>query len=78
MNDPWKHRVLGLRCQTCMWFVEKKQYVSANPVPESLQQVNDERGNLGLCRRHAPSMIGYPPVFSMDWCGDHRLDENKL
>lgn len=21
---------------------------------------------------------GYPAVFGMDWCGDHRLDEGKL
>lgn len=31
----------------------------------------------GRCRRHAPTMSGYPAVFSTDWCGDHKLDENK-
>ena len=34
--------------------------------------------HLGRCRRHAPSMSGYPVVFSTDWCGDHKLDETKL
>ena len=32
---------------------------------------------LGRCRRHAPTMSGFPVVFLSDWCGDHKLDENK-
>jgi hypothetical protein len=31
-----------------------------------------ESGN-GRCRRHAPTMSGYPVVFPTDWCGDHKL-----
>lgn len=31
---------------------------------------------LGRCRRHAPTMKGFVPVFETDWCGDHRLDES--
>ena len=31
----------------------------------------------GRCRRHAPTMNGYPVVFeSTDWCGDHKLGSN--
>jgi len=30
----------------------------------------------GRCRRHAPTMNGYPVVFVTDWCGDHKLNEN--
>ena len=30
---------------------------------------------VGRCRRHAPTMSGYPVVFDSDWCGDHKLDE---
>lgn len=33
--------------------------------------------NVGRCRRHAPTMNGYPVVFAADWCGDHKLDETK-
>lgn len=33
---------------------------------------------LGRCRRHAPTLGGWPAVFDMDWCGDHKLDETKL
>ncbi len=33
-----------------------------------------KQGN-GRCRRHAPTMSGYPVVFSDDWCGDHKLNE---
>ena len=68
--DPWRHRSDGMRCKTCMWFVPKDAgpaYASADP-----------RGSIGRCRRHAPTMGGYPVVFEKDWCGDHRLDENKI
>ena len=30
---------------------------------------------LGRCRRHAPTMSGYPAVYNIDWCGDHKLNE---
>ena len=36
------------------------------------------RRDIGRCRRHAPTMNGYPVVFKFDWCGDHRVDENKI
>ena len=65
-NDPWKHRSAGMVCGTCMWFVQKP----ANSI--------DSRGALGRCRRHAPTMNGYPACFASDWCGDHKLDETKL
>lgn len=32
-------------------------------------------GELGRCRRRAPTISGYPAVFVNDWCGDHKLDE---
>jgi hypothetical protein len=31
---------------------------------------------IGRCRRHAPTMGGFPAVYPADWCGDHRVDEN--
>lgn len=36
------------------------------------------REDFGRCRRHAPTMSGFPAVFATDWCGDHKLDESKL
>lgn len=33
---------------------------------------------VGRCRRHAPSMNGYPVVMVTDWCGDHKLDEKTV
>ena len=63
--DPWKHRSTGMKCKTCMWFVEK---VTAGPVTIEL----------GRCRKHAPTMNGYPVVFPDDFCGDHKLDEVKI
>ena len=30
------------------------------------------------CRRHAPTMSGYPAVFKNDWCGDHKLEKKQM
>jgi len=62
--DNWKDRSQNMKCKTCMWFVPKVDV--------------EDIINLGRCRRHAPSMNGFPVVFVNDWCGDHRLDENKI
>jgi hypothetical protein len=62
--DPWVHRSEKMRCKTCMWFAPKKG--------------NNGIVDLGRCRRHAPSMNGYPVVFVNDWCGDHKLNENAM
>lgn len=70
-KDPWTHRSEGMRCKTCIWFVEKVR----QPTPDA--DVNP-LVKIGRCRRHAPTMNGYPVVFAADWCGDHRVDENKL
>lgn len=67
-KDPWAHRSQGMRCATCMWFVAKASKFNLVGL----------RGRLGRCRRHAPTMNGYPVVFELDWCGDHKLDETKL
>ncbi len=63
-KDPWKHRSKGMLCATCMYYVPKV----ANP--------DQGHAALGRCRRHAPTMSGYPVVFPHDWCGDHKLNEN--
>lgn len=65
--DPWKHRSAAMRCSTCMYFVPKQPH---GPRPPDSKDV-------GRCRRHAPTMSGYPVVFRTDWCGDHKLDEEK-
>ncbi len=32
---------------------------------------------IGRCRRHAPTMNGYPVVYAAtDWCGDHKIGTN--
>ena len=63
--DPWKHRSARMKCERCMWFVAKhKEGMRTDKL-------------LGRCRKHAPTMNGYPVVFGDDWCGDHKLDEGK-
>jgi hypothetical protein len=46
--------------------------------PYKVVAPQEQRRVLGRCRRHAPTMNGFPVVFAADWCGDHRLDENKV
>ena len=58
--DNWRHRSKGMKCETCMWYVPKGEY---------------EGSNIGRCRRHSPTMSGWPVMFATDWCGDHKLDE---
>jgi len=68
-NDPWAHRNSGMKCETCMWFVAK--------TPAETEGSAGRQQEVGRCRRHAPTMNGFPVVFGTDWCGDHKLDENK-
>lgn len=67
-DDPWAHRSKTMCCKTCMWFFRK----------DPNGPVSSHYFHLGRCRRHAPTMSGYPAVFENDWCGDHKLDENKI
>ena len=30
------------------------------------------------CRRNAPTMNGFPAVYPTDWCGNHKLDKDKM
>jgi hypothetical protein len=63
-EDNWKHRSVGMKCSTCMHFVEK--------VPDQGEV------KVGRCRKHAPTLNGWPAMKLTDWCGDHKLDEEKL
>jgi len=65
--DPWKHRSKGMCCATCMWCIVKVS-----------EEMTTATRTLARCRKHAPTMTGYPAVFLTDWCGDHKLDENKI
>jgi hypothetical protein len=66
-EDNWVHRADNMRCRTCMFFVRKEAAPgTVYPSP------------VGRCRHRSPTMKGWPVMFSTDWCGDHKLDENKL
>lgn len=66
LTDNWRHRSTLMRCATCMWYMPKE------PHNKTTKQ------ELGRCKRHAPTLNGFPVVFCADWCGDHKLDENKF
>jgi hypothetical protein len=68
-RDPWVHRSEGMSCRTCMFYVRKAAHPAAGGLKPPVE--------LGRCRRHAPTMSGFPAVFPTDWCGDHKLDENR-
>ena len=67
--DNWKHRSDNMKCKTCMSFKEKER---ARPLTHEHEQ------RIGRCRRHAPTLEGWPVVFESDWCGDHKLTEEAL
>ena len=72
--DNWKHRSDRMRCSTCMFYVPKTQATE----PAAVKDAQTRPMYVGRCRRHAPTLGGYPVVFEADWCGDHELDEGKL
>ena len=59
-----------------MWFVPKVRVQLPDPTPGLSSPTPPY--NIGRCRRHAPTMSGYPVVFVNDFCGDHKLDEENL
>lgn len=66
--DNWANRRKGRCCKKCIHFAEK-------PAPE------DERTHaiVGRCRRRAPvTEIGWPVVYADDWCGEFKLNEEKV
>ena len=69
-GDPWSN-LSTYACSRCRFFV-----------PKPTVTLPDEHGNvqvtviLGRCRRHAPTMDGYPVVYAIDWCGDHKMGTN--
>lgn len=65
--DNWKHRSTNMRCRTCMFFVAKLK-----------QDMQDKDILIGRCREGSPTMKGWPVMFADDWCGAHKLDENKI
>ena len=72
-EDNWEHRSAGMRCGTCMWYVPKVSFGTEPTEPGEPTAMP-----IGRCRRHAPTMGGYPVVIRTDWCGDHKLDEEKV
>lgn len=74
--DPRGHRSDNTLCKMCIWFAPKVS--TAGPTFDDFGHCDRVPYHIGSCRRHAPTMGGYPVVFVNDWCGDHRLDENKI
>jgi hypothetical protein len=70
-----------------MWFVAKPTIPmlgaiagaeSAGAPYKGLIAPQEPERVLGRCRRHAPTINGFPAAWSDDWCGDHKLDEAKV
>ena len=70
-EDNWRHRLQGMRCSTCMWFVPKMPTIDSHADRKLVRFI-------GRCRRHAPTTSGWPVMFATDFCGDHKIDEEKV
>ena len=67
-KDPWEGRNKYRRCQKCMHYV-----------PKLPTDTTRNYTMIGRCRRHAPvCQEGYPVVYPTDFCGDFRMDEDKV
>jgi len=51
---------------------------SENMICETCMFFVEKNDKIGRCRRNAPTMKGWPALFPEDWCGEHKLDENKI
>jgi hypothetical protein len=61
--DKWDRKT-DFGCNSCMFYVPKIEHGSG-------------KGE-GRCRFNAPTMKGYPVVFSVDWCGQHKRGSNPV
>lgn len=81
-EDNWMHRATMMTCSCCMWFVQKKRLIpkpNMTTIMDPFVKTEPNPGPwLGRCRRHAPTLGGWPAIWDGDWCGDHKLDENKI
>jgi hypothetical protein len=84
IHDNWGDRLSRMICKTCRFFVPKQvpEYSMGGAAPEAQSQEHPPRlgippihYDLGRCRRHAPTLRGWPVVYNTDWCGDHKLSE---
>lgn len=55
-------------CGTCMYFVVRREVINSQ---------GKSIANEGDCRLNAPTKFGWPDVVTTDWCGNHKIDENK-
>ncbi len=78
--DNWKHRSSKMKCGTCMYFVEKKVVEIQGAIVEHIEEElpKTPTKTIGKCRRNAPTMKGWPVMFTSDWCGEHKHDEEKI
>jgi hypothetical protein len=74
-TDNWVHRSVGMKCSTCMWYSPK---VGRPISDEAAAKLIEGRGAVGRCRKHSPTLQGWPVMYAADWCGDHKLDEEKV
>ena len=72
--DNWKHRGARMQCRTCMFYVPKQ----SSPEQQGPTDPLGREIEVGRCRESSPTMKGFPVAHPTDWCGSHRLDENKL
>ena len=72
--DQWDRKT-DFGCDSCMFYVPKIEHSSKVGEPLKATVIPKPEGR---CRRNAPTMKGYPVVFSDDWCGEHKRGSNPV
>lgn len=54
------------------------EHRSKNMLCKGCMYFVNKTNTVGRCRKHAPTLNGWPVVMINDWCGDHKLNEEKI
>lgn len=77
--DNWKHRSAKMKCQTCMFYVPKVGPHTGDVATDEPDAVpRDLFAVIGRCRERSPTIKGWPAMYPGDWCGAHKIDQDKL
>ncbi len=74
IDDLKKQAPQGFKCLSDPW----EHRASRMSCKTCMWSVEKGGNVIGRCRKHAPTLSGYPVIYMSDWCGDHKLDENKV
>ncbi len=69
-EDPQEYRDKNMCCETCIWYAQEE--------PTDGIRFFNWNTEYATCRFKSPVLGGWPVLYLGDWCGDHKLDEDKV